>query len=351
VVTWTAYKRVMDAAPSYYKGANLPADRVGWTDATTYCSRIGMRLPTESEWEYAACGGTAELPKEPLASLAWYDPNSRDTTHPVATKLPNGYGLWDMLGNVWEWVQDVGRGHGEHILKGGSFYNVARDVRVSGRLSAPPDLRHRDIGFPCASSVWPEEKSSEGSTARRDRRQISSALQTFRLYVHLSSWRWQMRKEIVEQGTIAGRSLGKAEWLDLDSIAHVQLTSEDPAFPIENALGTSPERNERGWRATSPGSQTITLGFDGPQHIRRIFLHFIERETEREQEFVLRYSSASDTNREIVRQQWTFSPTGSAQEIEDYEVELKSVTQLELVIDPDRGRRHCLATLSALRLA
>jgi hypothetical protein len=160
-----------------------------------------------------------------------------------------------------------------------------------------------------------------------------------------------MRKEIVEHRTTAGRSLGKAEWLDLDSIAHVQLTSEDPGFPIENALGTSPERNERGWRATSPGPQTITLGFDGPQHIRRIFLHIIERETEREQEFVLRYSSASETNREIVRQQWTFSPTGSSQEIEDYEVELKSVTKLELVIDPDRGRRHCLATLNALRLA
>jgi hypothetical protein len=160
-----------------------------------------------------------------------------------------------------------------------------------------------------------------------------------------------MRKEIVEQGMTAGRSPGKAEWLDLDSIAHVQLTSEDPAFPIENALGTSPEHNERGWRATSPGPQTITLGFDGPQHIRRIFLHFIERETEREQEFVLRYSSASETNREIVRQQWTFSPTGSAQEIEDYEVELKSVTKLELLIDPDRGRRNCLATLNALRLA
>lgn len=78
-----------------------------------------------------------------------------------------------------------------------------------------------------------------------------------------------MRKEIVEQGTTAGRSPGKAEWLDLDSIAHVQLTSEDPALPIENALGTSPEHNERGWRATSPGPQTITLGFDGPQIMRR----------------------------------------------------------------------------------
>jgi formylglycine-generating enzyme len=165
-VTQAAYMRVMSADPSYYKGADLPADRVGWTDATTYCSRIGMRLPTESEWEYAAYGGTAELPKEPLVSLAWYDPNSNDSTHPVATKLPNGYGLWDMLGNVWEWVQDAGKEPGEHILKGGSFYNTSRDVRVSGRLSAPPDLRHGDIGFRCASSVWPEERSASGSVTR-----------------------------------------------------------------------------------------------------------------------------------------------------------------------------------------
>jgi len=72
-----------------------------------------------------------------------------------------------MLGNVWEWVQDVGKEPGEHILKGGSFYNIARDVRVSGRLSAPPDLRHRDIGFRCASSALLEEKSSEGSATHQ----------------------------------------------------------------------------------------------------------------------------------------------------------------------------------------
>jgi hypothetical protein len=160
-----------------------------------------------------------------------------------------------------------------------------------------------------------------------------------------------MRKEIVGRRTPEVRNQSNAEWLDLDSIAHVRLTSEDPAFPIENALGTSPQRNELGWRATSPGSQTITLSFDAPQHIRRIVLHFIERGTERLQEFVLRYSSESQTDREIVRQQWTFSPTGSTQDIEDYAVDLVSVTKLELVIDADRGHGHRLATLNALRLA
>lgn len=165
-VTQAAYMRVMNADPSYYKGMDLPADRIGWTDASDYCSRIGMRLPTESEWEWAAYGGTEELPKEPLAAIAWYDPNSNDRTHPVATKRPNGYGLWDMLGNVWEWVQDAGIESGEHILKGGSFYNSSRDIRVSGRLSAPPDLRHRDLGFRCASSSWPGKSSLTGNTER-----------------------------------------------------------------------------------------------------------------------------------------------------------------------------------------
>jgi len=160
-----------------------------------------------------------------------------------------------------------------------------------------------------------------------------------------------MRKEIVGQGTVAGEGGSAAEWLDLASIARVQLTSEDPAFPVENALSTNPVLNDLGWRAGGPGPQTLTFLFDSPQTIRRVRLQFIEHKIERSQEFVLRYSSVGDTDREIVRQQWTFSPGGSAQEIEDYTVELQSVTKLELVIDPDRGRRNSIATLNAFRVA
>jgi hypothetical protein len=159
-----------------------------------------------------------------------------------------------------------------------------------------------------------------------------------------------MRKEIVEQKTGAAQAHEDVNWLDLESIASARLTSEDSGFPIENALSANPERNEIGWRAAAPGPQTITLNFDHPQAIRRIYLLFIEHQLERSQELVLRYSSLQETGREIVRQQWVFSPTGSCQEVEDYAVELDSVTKLELVIDPDRGAGKALATLNALRL-
>ncbi len=158
-----------------------------------------------------------------------------------------------------------------------------------------------------------------------------------------------MRKEIIGTDTVS-KQKPDAAWLDLASIARVQITSEDPAFPIENALNSAPH-NEAGWRAAGTGPQTISLLFDAPQEIRRISLHFIEQNEERSQEFLLRYSSASETDREIVRQQWSFSPNGSAQESEDYTVQLHGVTKLELVIDPDRGRRQSLATLYAMRLA
>jgi hypothetical protein len=160
-----------------------------------------------------------------------------------------------------------------------------------------------------------------------------------------------MRKEIVGQKVVAAEAQTASEWVDLPSIARVQLTSEDPAFPIENALSASPTLNASGWRANSPGVQTISILFDAPRDIRRIVAHFVERNMERSQEFLLRYSSARETDREIVRQQWTFSPNGSQEELEDYVVELESVTKLELVIDPDRGRRNSVATLHALRLA
>lgn len=138
-------------------------------------------------------------------------------------------------------------------------------------------------------------------------------------------------------------------WLSLEPLAEVEITSEDPANPIEAALlpGTG-----AGWRAAAPGPQTIRLRFDRPQQIKRIRLLFTERETERTQEFALRSLAEGDTSfREILRQQWNFSPSDAPREVEDYRVDLPDVKAIELVITPDIGGGSARASLDEWRLA
>jgi hypothetical protein len=138
------------------------------------------------------------------------------------------------------------------------------------------------------------------------------------------------------------------DWLDLERLAHVEVTSEDPTHPIESALVPGAES---GWRAAQPGRQTIRLIFDRPQALRRIWLLFIEPDVARTQEFVLSWSPDDGRSfKDILRQQWNFNP-GAIQEVEDYEVELSEVTQLDLSIVPDQGAGEARATLARWRLA
>jgi hypothetical protein len=157
-----------------------------------------------------------------------------------------------------------------------------------------------------------------------------------------------MRKRIiapVEQETAAPDQ----DWLNLEELAEVEVTSEDAAYPIESALlpgGAS------GWRAAGPGKQTIRLLFATPQRLRRIWLNFVETHTERTQEYVLRWSAdGGQTFREIVRQQWNFSLQGATTETEDHHVDLPAVTVLELNVIPDISGGKAPASLAQLRLA
>jgi hypothetical protein len=138
-------------------------------------------------------------------------------------------------------------------------------------------------------------------------------------------------------------------WMNLDRIASVEVSSEDADYPIESALLLE---GQRGWRAANPGMQTIRLIFDEPQKLRRILLVFEDAENIRTQEFVLRWSpDIQYSSREIVRQQWNFSPPDSVRETEDYPVELSEVKVLELVIVPDKSGGEVRASLVSLRLA
>ena len=157
-----------------------------------------------------------------------------------------------------------------------------------------------------------------------------------------------MRKRIVEASPTQGRPGSGQRWIDLGQIATVEVTSEDPEFPIESVFSST---SGPGWRASQKGEQQVRLVFDQPLFVRRIQLHFLETKRERTQEITVRWSSAQGGEpKEIVRQQWNFSPAGSTSEIEDYEVNLEDVSVLELVIRPDLTYDEAPATLTAWRV-
>lgn len=151
-----------------------------------------------------------------------------------------------------------------------------------------------------------------------------------------------MRKQIVGAPTDPAKY--DEPWINLECIACVRLTSEDPAFPIEAAL--SNDGSGRGWKAAGAGEQSIWLEFDLPRHIERIHICFEAEET-RTQEFVLSCTLEGGVERELLRQQFNFSPT-TPQEVENYQVNLSAVTELKVTITPDISGGDARASMRTL---
>jgi formylglycine-generating enzyme required for sulfatase activity len=200
-VTQGQYQSIMGDNPSRFEGSDeLPVESVSWFDAVQFCNKLserenrspcyriygtkvsvlngnGYRLPTEAEWEYACRSGSSmlypfgddasEIGEHILAWSAWYGSNSQDTTHPVGQKRPNSWGLYDMLGNVWEWCQDAydaayytnsppgdppGPAAGSRrVIRGGSWVNDARFCRPASRDRSTPEGRDNHLGFRVAA--------------------------------------------------------------------------------------------------------------------------------------------------------------------------------------------------------
>jgi formylglycine-generating enzyme required for sulfatase activity len=173
-VTVAAYKRFagstgaeMPRAPNFNVGWNnqdMPIVSVGWDDATAFCDWAGGRLLTEAEWEYAARAGSTEARYGPIDEVAWYAKNSGGKTQEVGQKRANAFGLYDMLGNVWEWMNDWYAGYpaspardprgpdsGQfRVLRGGDWGSDRGDIRVSKReWDRPADRNSHIVGFRC----------------------------------------------------------------------------------------------------------------------------------------------------------------------------------------------------------
>jgi formylglycine-generating enzyme required for sulfatase activity len=173
------WESVMGANPSNKKAADLPVDSVSWDDVQEFFQRLNARkdgyhyrLPTEAEWEYAVRAGNRAARYGDLDSIAWYSENSGNETHTVGQKQPNAWGLYDMLGNVLEWVQDwcirdyyqhspstdpAGPFYADsskpcgyqmsHVVRGGSL--LYDDIRVSHRGDLPSSYAFWFLGFRC----------------------------------------------------------------------------------------------------------------------------------------------------------------------------------------------------------
>ena len=170
-VTQAEWQGVMGTNPSWFDecGPNCPVEQVSWEDAQAFIARLNAavgqvryRLPTEAEWEHAARAGTAgDRYSDNLDGIAWYDGNSGERTHPVGRKAANAWGLHDMLGNVFEWVQDWhgdypggavtdpgGPGSGSlRVGRGGSWSYIARTCRAPARHGVSPGVRYVTLGF------------------------------------------------------------------------------------------------------------------------------------------------------------------------------------------------------------
>ena len=187
--TQALWEAVMGENPSEFKGPDRPVESVSWDQCQEFlkrlnerCEGLELKLPSEAQWEYACRAGT-ETPRyrEDLNEIAWYWENSQGETHSVGQKAPNDWGLYDTLGNVYEWCEDfwtddynrrrkrASAASAHRVIRGGSWSDDAQDVRAACRDHYEPSLRDNDLGFRCAEFRAPGPVGRKGGRKRSER--------------------------------------------------------------------------------------------------------------------------------------------------------------------------------------
>ncbi len=259
-VTEEAYQRVTGRNPSRFKGASLPVERVSWFEAQTYCEAVGARLPTDAEWEYAARGGNPAGRYGPLGDIGWHRGNSRRRTHAVAQKKANAYGLFDMLGNLWQWTADW---YGEYAttaasdptgpaggtgrtLRGGSWADSSRFLRASEREAGLPGIRYETIGFRCASTLAPEEQALSAGSVAEDRAVPASGGSETADVAFPASFSWRAASSadwITFPGPTTGVGSGTLQYQVAPNMGPgrtAMITVGGSSFTVEQGAGTAP---------------------------------------------------------------------------------------------------------------
>ncbi len=181
-ITQELYLSVISTNPSIFQGKNKPVESVSWYDSIAFCNALsdlngfekyysvdvvsetveivkkanGYRLPTDAEWEYSCRAGSRLVQYGPIDEISWFEGNSESTTHDVGLKKPNDFGLFDMLGNVWEWCWDVydPEVYGSYrVFRGGGWCDTARGCLASNRRRSHPTYKVDDLGFRVARSL------------------------------------------------------------------------------------------------------------------------------------------------------------------------------------------------------
>lgn len=180
-VTQELYSLVTSNNPSSFQNSNKPVESVSWLDCVKFCNQLsimsglkcsyeikedtavlnkstdGYRLPTEAEWEYACKAGSRKPRYGDIFEIAWFRENSNGSTHDVGLKKPNDWGLYDMLGNVWEWCEDLydPEVYGTYrVFRGGGWNDPERGCLATNRRRSMPTYQIDDLGFRFARSIF-----------------------------------------------------------------------------------------------------------------------------------------------------------------------------------------------------